>query len=67
MSDDKGDVSVNSPMSESGYVESKNSDSESPPSEVGESYESSSKPENKTWSWFDKLKAPRPSDLARKT
>ena len=24
------------------------------------------KPENKTPSWFDKLKAPRPSDLARK-
>ena len=64
MSDDEGDVSVISPISD--YEESKNSDSESPPNEVGESYQSSSKPENKTSSWFDKLKAPRSSDLARK-
>ena len=44
--------------------ESENSESES--TEVRESSESSSKPENKMPSWFDKLKVARPSDLARK-
>ena len=66
MSDDEVELQVSVISSLSDYEESENSESESPPTEVRESSESSSKPENKTPSWFDKLKAPRPSDLARK-